>query len=107
MDIKEARQLASTTAIWYHQNNIGNTFNLRSASPKNSPKFSDEIWARLMAEAILSFNDGLESVISPSGRVASKDLFDTVNDLVGQEAFQTIAMIVSAASAHKAQHSIK
>lgn len=102
MDIREARQLASETAVWYHQNNIGNTINQRIAAPGKNPSFSDEIWARLMAEAILSFSDGLESRVDHcGGRVAVKKLFDKANNIVGPEAFQTIAMVVSAAETRR------
>jgi len=102
MELKEARKLASKAAIWYHQNNIGRNANQRVAGqPKKSPKFSDDVWARLMAEAVLSFHDGLEDRIDPRDRTAMKALFDRANDFVGQEAFQVIAMVVSAAGAQR------
>ena len=67
-----ARKLAGDMAVWYHQNSIGDTFNINSLpfhkESHSNPKYSDELWAELMTDAISSFNQGLEDIIEPEGR---------------------------------------
>ena len=65
----------------------------------NNPKYSDEIWAQLMVDAISAFNQGLEGYIEPEhNRVAqnfNNKLYEDAVDLVGSEAFETIATIIA------------
>lgn len=96
-----ARKMASDMAIWYHVNDIGATLDVNNLpftkESKNTPKHSDEIWAELMTNAIQSFNQGLEEYVEPEGRRASREAYEAAIDMVGDEAFSTIAYIVSAA----------
>jgi hypothetical protein len=103
MNYKEARKLAADTATWFFQNGTHlaptiATLKKESASP---PKFSEQMWAKLMTEAIVSFHEGLD--LEPSNRRASngKELFDAAVDLVGPKAFHDMAFMVSAAGARR------
>lgn len=102
MNHKDARQLASDMAVWYFQNGLhlqprAVSLNKQSAA---KPRYSDKMWAKLMTEAIISFNEGLD--LDPEMRHANKkQLFDAAVDAVGLDAFQEIAFIVSAAGARR------
>lgn len=103
MDSEQARYLMSKMAIWYHHNKIGDTIS-KKADGSNKQKYSEALWAKLLTEAVISFHNGLEDRIDPPNRRVAKELFDNANNLVGDEAFQTIAMLISAAGAKVAQN---
>lgn len=103
MDRQEARRLASDAAVWYFTNNLGKESSNLEISKESSykPKMSDNIWAQLMTEAILSFYDGLD--LEPENKRANKDkvLFNEAVGLVGADAFRDMAFIVSAAGVRR------
>lgn len=99
MDYQEARKIASDAATWYFQNGINTipNFNISKKSAKQ-PKFKDELWAKLMTEAIKSFHDGLDIQASSD---LNRDMFEKAVNVVGSDAFRDIALIVTAAGARR------
>jgi hypothetical protein len=61
-----------------------------------SPKFPEEIWAQLMVEALAGFNEGLENRIDIEDHRAAQKLHEDATNLVGPEAFHTIAFLITA-----------
>lgn len=93
-------QLTNNTLHWYFDG--GHKYNnLKFDKIANTnPKHSDEMWAQLMIDAISSFHDGLEGRIEDDNyRVAQHEveLYKKAVNLVGDEAFNIIAFLVSAA----------
>ncbi len=100
---ESARGLLNRIAKWYFTTDAGKNFDpdklpITKVSNKKTD-YSDDIWVKLMTDAIMSFNQGLEQIIDPEARRASSDrvLFEDAVSLVGSEAFNTIAFLVSAA----------
>jgi hypothetical protein len=100
MNHVEARKLVANTAIWYFQNNIDLTSQvpLINKNSSSKPKFSDEIWAKLMTEAIVSFSQGLENKIGNRKAKVNRANLEAAINLVGADAFRDIAFLVSAAA---------
>lgn len=101
MDKAAAQVVANKTIKWYHTNNQSiNNFKFPfTAKSANKPKFSDEIWAMLLTEAIQSFNEGLEGIDPEPRRASVKDqrkLYQSAVDFVGEEAFKRFAYLVAA-----------
>ena len=97
-----ARRLAIIAARHYFESDIDATFypdNLTAKRSSSVPKHQSDIWARLLTEAIISFNQGLEDRIDPEDRRASNDLalYNQAKALVGDEAFNVIAYLVATA----------
>jgi hypothetical protein len=88
------RKIANGVVKWYFENckNPGKT-----AGKDSGPKLSEEVWAELLVEAISSFNRGLEH-LEPEGRRASVDV-DKILDMVGPEALNIVAFLVTAQAA--------
>lgn len=98
MDIRKAAELAREASIWYHTNNIDDT-SLFIAS--GSTQHSSDLWARLLAEAVMAFHNGLENHGDMPDHAATKALHDRAVCMVGRDAFETIAMVVSAAGTQR------
>lgn len=86
--------MMSEAARYYHTNNIKTTFN-KDASTDRNPKYSDDIWASLMTEAILSFSDGLENKLEPITTKTALNLYNSAANIAGDEAFNAIAYLVA------------
>ena len=102
MNKTQARKIASQTVVWYFNNVKREVPGLPiDKVSQRAPRFSNEMWARLMTEAILSFHKGLEEQVGTDGhRVANltpEKLFKIAVDAVGQDAFETMAYLVAAA----------
>jgi hypothetical protein len=61
-------------------------------------KFSTETWALLMAEAIKSFNMGLEDRLDIEVKRAAVELRDKIVNMVGEPAYNIVAYVVTAQS---------
>ena len=101
MNKAAAQTVANKTIKWYHKNNKSiNNFKFPFiAKSANKPKFSEEIWAMLLTEAIQSFHEGLEGVDPEPRRASVKDqrkLYQSAVDFVGEEAFKHFAYLVAA-----------
>jgi len=68
---------------------------VRTIMAAKSPQFSEQMWALLLAEAIKSFNQGLEDRIDSESRRAS-NLRSRIINLVGETAHNIIAFVVNA-----------
>lgn len=96
MNYKQAVKLTDDAITWFFNCATEDMIPFYKQS-SNNPKYSDEIWARLMVDAISAFHEGLEDRIEPEGRVASNnDLYDSAVDISGSDAFEVIALLVSA-----------
>jgi len=96
MDYKAARKLASDMSIWFFQNNstVNKLSNIKQSDKNLS--MSDISWAELMTEAIVSFYDGLE-LDNKKASNQNEETYNKVVSIVGSDAFNNIAFIVSAA----------
>jgi len=95
---KQAAGLLNKLTAWYFNNNINKSIR-RDALPfqkesQGGPNHSSDMWAKLMTDALVAFSEGLDDQIEPDNRRAS---YDAAVEMVGSEAFSTIAFIVSAA----------
>jgi len=72
------------------------TEGLRAIKAAKSPKFSEQMWALLMAKAIGSFNQGLEDRIDFEACRRASNLRAKIIRLVGEEAHNIIAFVVNA-----------
>jgi hypothetical protein len=70
----------------------------------NGVKHAPDIWAKLITDAISSFNQGLEDYVEPEDRRASRteriEVFHRAVDVVGEDAFRTIAYLVASQGAN-------
>ena len=91
-------RLSEQIISWYFD-----TFNQpRIAQTHNrSPKHKDEMWALLLTQAISSFNQGLEDIISEDRRASNNVSRDEIVDFIGKEAYNKIAYLVTAAAMAK------
>ena len=99
---KKAHNLTIGAVHWFFNNKSDlSLIDLKVKTSANNPKYTDEVWARLMTEAISSFYDGLD--LDPENRRASKTecVCERAINLVGAEAFKTIAFLVSAAGVRR------
>ena len=69
---------------------------IRVIQANNPPRFTEETWALLMAEAIRSFNMGLEDRIDIEVKRAAVDLHDKIIGMVGEHAHNVVAYVVTA-----------
>ncbi len=88
------RKIANDVVRWYFENCKQSD---KVAGKGSGPRLSEEMWAELLVEAISAFNRGLEGVES-EGRRASVNV-NEILDMVGSEALNIIAFLVSAQAA--------
>jgi hypothetical protein len=98
LNTEQAAGLLNKLTAWYFNNNIDKTIR-RDALPfqkesQNRPNYSSDMWAKLMTDALVAFSEGLDDQIEPDNRRAS---YEAAVELVGSEAFNTIAYLISAA----------
>jgi len=107
LNYKQAVKLTEETINWFFNCTSEDAVPFHKQSNKD-PKYSDEIWARLMVDAISAFHQGLEDRIEPEGRTASNiDLYDSAIDMVGSDAFEMIAFLVAAAGSDRPKQELK
>lgn len=83
-------ELLNSVASKYFNNDVNDIFMMRSAS--GGPKFSNDIWSKLIIDALVAINDGLELDKNASIQKIDKEI---LINMIGHEAFNTISHIVT------------
>ena len=85
---------------WYFDNcKAPTSFNKQSAA---SPRLSQEVWDTLLLTAIQSFSHGLEQSIDIEDRRIANKLHRQAVNKVGDQAFRTIAYLMTILAADRA-----